>query len=286
MTLRNLLLWVLQITLLLGLGVLGHQTWLKDPLPQLSYSEILFHAKMSRDAYLPQEEIQRSYGPSTVYQEFPTSQISAFYVKQGEFFHLAVRGTDNFKNVLYDVRVAPHRVEDIPVHRGFEKAAREVYDWIRATLPTGSPLYLTGHSLGGAVAVLLSEALLQDGYRVLRCFTYGQPKVTTVEGLPAFRHLPLLRVVHAQDPIPTLPPSVNLLKGIGEYRHFGPEIRVSESGEVSYYAEHNTEVLSAYSFWDNLFHLSLEDHRVTKYVQALSEVIIRQNSANPSALAQ
>ncbi len=70
---------------------------------------------------------------------------------------------------------------------------------------------LTGHSLGGAEAVILAMYLKTEGWKVSRVVTFGQPKVTDADGSKRFRDLPVLRVVNANDSVPLVPPlEVNL----------------------------------------------------------------------------
>jgi hypothetical protein len=89
-------------------------------------------------------------------------------------------------------------------------------------------LYVTGHSLGGAMAVLFSlsvagnteERAIADKLRAV--YTFGQP-MTTGEPLPeAARAVAqkLFRYVNARDPVPALPPVA-----WGRFSHFGHEYR-------------------------------------------------------------
>ncbi len=98
------------------------------------------------------------------------------------------------------------------VHRGFKEAVDGLYAQIRPQLDPDFDIYVAGHSLGGAIAVLTAAHIRMDsalGPRLRRCFTVGQPKVTNQEGAEALRalRLPLLRVVNNLDPVPRVPPA-------------------------------------------------------------------------------
>ncbi len=79
-------------------------------------------------------------------------------------------------------------------------------------------LYVTGHSLGGAMAVLFALTSTQPALRAV--YTYGQPMVvlgspsvrTDAPGQRIFRH------VLARDPVPALPPA-----SFGTFSHVGSE---------------------------------------------------------------
>jgi hypothetical protein len=39
--------------------------------------------------------------------------------------------------------------------------------------------------------------LIEDGYQVEKCITFGQPKVTDQKGAEMCQHLPLLRIINS-----------------------------------------------------------------------------------------
>ncbi len=98
-------------------------------------------------------------------------------------------------------------------------------------------LYVTGHSLGGAMAVLFSSMLVMSenekyqelAARLRAVYTFGQPMVGgesyTKAAAEAFaeRRIPVLRYVYKRDPIPHLPPDI-----LGDYVHFGQEYRLGD----------------------------------------------------------
>jgi hypothetical protein len=95
------------------------------------------------------------------------------------------------------------------VHSGFLSAFAEVSDWlddVACARAPGQALWLTGHSLGGALATLAAAHLGRDEVQGL--YTYGSPRVgdaafTSV--LPRSAHL---RFVHRQDWVATVPPAL------------------------------------------------------------------------------
>ena len=146
---------------------------------------------------------------------------------------LSIRGTRNFKNLrtVVQTRYIYDELLGINIHSGFfsvYEAIREDYvEWacaqenkrVRArvrgsegsALPLIAPevMEVTGHSLGGAVACLLSAALRVKGFTVNRVTTFGMPKFTDMIG--SMRMLFLLedidfeRVQHVYDPIGRVP---------------------------------------------------------------------------------
>ena len=97
------------------------------------------------------------------------------------------------------------------VHRGFQRAYLAVRDALHAAVAEeagGERLYLTGHSLGAALATIAAVDLAEAQDRPVTLVTFGSPRV----GSPAFVQLARQRlqqswlVTQRGDPVPYLPP--------------------------------------------------------------------------------
>lgn len=179
---------------------------------------------------------------------------------------IAVRGSDNLTNWLADFKYieqpfTKHFAQQdlaIDLHCGFRQAADEVLQTIEMHLQQDYQTRITGHSLGGAVAVILMMFLKNEGYLIEKCITFGQPKVTNHVGVQQCQHLPLLRVINQQDSVPLVPPStaLNLLRG--GYAHFGSEVQL-ESDTYIYREAHDNRNLPSDSFWERVFHVVTQE---------------------------
>ncbi|HEY6099136.1 MAG TPA: lipase family protein [Anaeromyxobacter sp.] len=187
---------------------------------------------------------------------------TAFLVQSrcGRVVILAYRGTEpqNLGNWLGDADVGsessllPVR-EGLPqprVHAGFHLNVRATWWGVLEELTRAvqgrslfdpaqqvenplEALYVTGHSLGGAMALLFALALAGGGKhraiaeRLRAVYTYGQPMAVCAPlprwvdevGSRVFRH------VRARDPIPALPPAQ-----WGPFVHVGQEFRFQDGG--------------------------------------------------------
>ena len=108
---------------------------------------------------------------------------------------------------------SPRRVGE--VHRGCNQAFLSVETQIRQHLKElfGIPLYITGHSLGGALATLATWYISADA--LAACYTFGSPRVGD-GGLTNHFRTPIYRIVNGADPVPFVPPAtaaVDFVKG-------------------------------------------------------------------------
>ena len=133
---------------------------------------------------------------------------------------VAFRGSSNLDNWIADLSFK--QVSAYPKCNGCEVHGGFYADWV-ALMPgivnetlrlhkeqPNAQLFVTGHSLGAALAVLAaSELHYTQGLTITAVYTYGEPRV----GNKAFKdfynqgtHLSW-RITHNKDPVPKLPPT-------------------------------------------------------------------------------
>lgn len=132
----------------------------------------------------------------------------------------AFAGTDPaaISNWITNLNVG-NRARDI--HRGFEDAVDAVWNDIAAALrPNTPPLFIAGHSLGGALAVIAAERLRRElKIEPAAIYTFGAPRVGTAGFAGAYNACGLgdrtYRLIHGLDIVPTLPPSALGFRHVG-----------------------------------------------------------------------
>lgn len=140
---------------------------------------------------------------------------------------ISVRGTINADNARTNISLYLKLDEDTGarLHQGFSAAAKRIFTELRPLLKTDYKIKTTGHSSGGAVAVILAMYLDVARFDVEQVITFGQPKVTNFSGAAKFQHLDILRVVTPLDPVPLLPPFDPLdIDNVEIYWHAGREV--------------------------------------------------------------
>jgi hypothetical protein len=139
------------------------------------------------------------------------------------FTILVFRGTSQLRDWATNLRAIPSRwPPGGRVHRGFRRAFVRVWHPLRTALAQlDGPLFCTGHSLGGALATLAASAL-----RPRAAVTFGAPRTGDAAFAAALAGVPLHRVVHGADVVPSLPPEGELFG----FRHAGELHRIGAPG--------------------------------------------------------
>lgn len=134
--------------------------------------------------YLPAAELQTAAAamvPNAKVTTIARGDYQAIVIDAPEARFVGFRGTDNFRNWLANVKFAPTTTDWGAVHTGFNDGFHALWphveDALEASDDAGSPIWLTGHSLGGALAVLAAVRLTDANRNVAGVITFGQPPV-------------------------------------------------------------------------------------------------------------
>jgi len=148
-----------------------------------------------------------------------STDTQAYITHNDELILIAVRGTQQPADFLRDADALQVPFEEGvgQVHRGFYGAAKKTAAFVTSYLDrfyAGQKLLICGHSLGGAVALLLSEMLRRrpEGY-TLQLYTYGAPRAADATFTKNAEALVHYRMVNHNDPIPSVPGSWMNTKG-------------------------------------------------------------------------
>ncbi|MCA3554767.1 lipase family protein [Aestuariivirga sp.] len=232
-------------------------------------------AKRAKAAYATPAAIRAGY-PKTVRVATPGGRDVQYFIERDDkakVQYITVRGTtdDTTLREDFDTRVRSDRATKIPVHSGFDLDARAVWEDAQPHLRKGYRTYVVGHSLGGAVAAILGVYMIEDGYKVDKIHTYGQPRFTTSDGVKQLGFLPLLRVVDENDLVPLLPPGMMGSKKYGRYEHVGPEVILLEGPDYVYLPGPVATELSYGEFWRDLHVADLKDHNLDNYIRRIED---------------
>ena len=245
-----------------------------------------FLACVSKCAYEESGDWIERLGLRNKITSFTCGHFHAFVALLDKGTVLAFRGTQNIGNCLTDADSLLVSQPPYPgrVHCGFATAVDKVWPQVRGLLGRPSrtrPLWLTGHSLGAAMATLASVRLTHEGYKVRAVYTYGSPRA----GDRLFRDsycLANYRFVNNNDLVPHLP-----FRWC--YKHAGKLRLVDHEGELSEeqavwkakkrsLADKAKQVQRAHCHTSGLLHAFcdfdwLVDHHLDKYLDAIRKIL-------------
>ncbi len=150
-----------------------------------------------------------------------------YVATRGTEIHVTFRGTRSADEWLADVNYPQVIVGWLDrggrVYQGFDGIYRAIRQPLLATVNTllGAGTYrsihVTGHSLGGALAVMAAAELAQRTGLPVEMYSFGAPRVGDPEFVARYRELVGVswRIANVHDPVPGLPPRevVNLEDG-------------------------------------------------------------------------
>ncbi len=172
-----------------------------------------------------------AYAAATVFDQATDTQ--ALVELNGGVVVVAFRGSSSARDFVQDVKARREELvwslNDSPaeVHAGFlqsfEAVTVSVVQQVRELLDglADPKVYITGHSLGGALAILCALEFHRQGLPVAGVFTFGQPRVGNKTFAVIYNEAlkdVTFAMVNEGDPVPLLP---TLLMG---YRDCGHEV--------------------------------------------------------------
>lgn len=239
----------------------------------------LWLAEFSRLIYRRSNEVASHSGPSrmdflrpqglTESEFFTDGKTQAALIESERFSVLVFRGTepqrlreDFFTDARFRLRTWDGPGE---VHTGFRDAFESVWSQMKdRNVVLKPPLFITGHSLGGALAALATARCRSQNIPVVATYTFGAPRVGSESFAIASATSALYRVVNDRDIAPRLPPFL-----IG-YRHTSKLAKIDHSGTLHFhdnFEDHIDFELSILPVEDIL------DHHPASYVTVLRHAI-------------
>jgi len=213
--------------------------------------------------------------------------------ESADYLILAFRGTASIRNWITDSefeRVNLVACEDgsiSKVHKGFERALNSVWERIYARLGGSQvfnvqnckPIFVTGHSLGGALAILAALTLHRNGFQVAQVYTFGQPRVGNGDFKRRYEKFlgnRTFRVVYEEDIVARVP---HLPAWHDPYRHVGTEVFLPAISGEAPLIDPSIWSLLASDVWGiyRAFCISkfagaidpIQDHHINNYTSAL-----------------
>lgn len=234
-------------------------------------------AKIADITYLdtPESLIKfKSLGFSGKVSYFDNDGAQAYGLRYKNIHVLSFRGTEPTKinDLLADAKAWRSKSDSIgKVHSGFkhevDKIWPEIAKWIEPAVLKGEQIYVTGHSLGAAMATIATSRFPDSTI----CYNYGSPRVGGPRFVKRFNSTyELHRFVNNNDAVCRVPPA---LVGI-MYKHVGNQHYINTYGNIrnaTAWQRLKDRFRGYRQAWKKReFFDSLYDHSMKKYVKRIA----------------
>lgn len=148
-------------------------------------------------------------------QKKPDIDTQCFVMENDENIVVVFRGSNSIEDWLANFQAVsnPGPLKNTKAHEGFQDALYPAVIQLTKLVDLANDgskkLWLTGHSLGGALASLYAGMLIENGYAVYGIYTYASPRPANgkfEDKLNAKVIGPHYRVVNHGDIVPHVPP--------------------------------------------------------------------------------
>jgi hypothetical protein len=137
------------------------------------------------------------------------------------------RGTKSAIDFMRDAMFLPTHSDELDswIHEGFLKAGRIITHRLWHYIDIKMPVYLNGHSYGGAFMTVVAAFMVRFGLKPAGLVTQGCPRVGGRSLGKVLAHVPIRRMVMPGDVVPMVPfPPI--------FHHVGKPIRLPIPGPL------------------------------------------------------
>lgn len=207
------------------------------PINQTKFTEQAYlFARLSRLAYKDLDQVEEEFAQLGFNARFFNINGSqAYLLTNAHDLVVVCRGTQpsEFADIAADLdaRMVPSSTGTGHVHAGFKRSVDNIWPELEGLLKEYGKtrtIWCTGHSLGAAMATLLSYRLqrTEDCPNPQALFTYGSPRVGNKKYIKAIENIGLLhfRFVNNADIVARVP--------VWPYRHFGGMYYMNHYGNL------------------------------------------------------
>ena len=218
---------------------------------EVRWTDIHWYANLAANVYKSVEKINAAYEKDFKIYTNEINEIRYIVLTDDstKSHYVAIRGTSNSHNAMQDINFFKDKSKrlGINIHTGFHRTSEMIADDLLSRLDKAYKVCVTGHSLGGADAVIVSWYLDYANFNVEECVTFGQPKVTDSHGIRTMRDkIKLTRVVNETDVVPLVPPTGTHRH---RYAHSGTLIKLLDQGKFCHLPEPDSLNFGVNSFW-------------------------------------
>ncbi len=237
-------------------------------------------AQGAPDSNAIKEKLQALDADFKAVDGFDAKSSQGIVVRHEHYIVAAFRGTDEPADWLDNINALSMEGPIGRVHNGFQKALMDIWPGMKSRIRAHRrdavgrhlPLWLTGHSLGGAMATLAAAELIQADEPFFGVYTYGQPRVGdrgfarvfNVEAKSRF-----FRFQNNNDIVTRVPARLMNYSHVGSFVYISAEMQLS--WDIGRWYQFLDAVKGAIDDIGDIGLDGVKDHNIDKYIQGIDQ---------------
>ena len=247
----------------------------------------LVYQKTSNINQMPDEEgilaaLKEKDADFKTVKGYDKNSAQAMLVEHERYMCMVFRGTNEPADWLDNLSVQKELVLFGEFHKGFWRSVEDVWqiydDYLELCAEKKRPLFITGHSLGGAMANIAAARLIHIDAPFSSVYTFGQPRALKPETARIFNvgtKLQYFRFCNNNDIVTRVPAR------IFGYSHTGTFLYITEDKEIhtdiGYWNRFIDQCSGAMSALTEPGVDHIADHDINKYISAIDKWNIRDD---------
>jgi len=242
----------------------------------------LVYTKISVDNQMPDEdeileELKKIDSDFESVSGFDKNSAQAVIIEHKDFICWAFRGTNELVDWIDNLNAFSIKQLFGEFHKGFWNSVEDIWSglWEKQNELQNQnkrPLFITGHSLGGAMATIAAARLINEDIPFSAVYTFGQPRAMTRDTSLIFNSECKSRYFrfHNNDDIVTrVPARVMGFSHIGSYLYITNEMEIHR--EVGFWFRFIDNIPLNLSDLKANFIDGIKDHNMDNYILAVEK---------------
>lgn len=205
------------------------------------------------------------------------NSAQAVLIEHQDYFCLAFRGTDEIADWLDNINVFSEKVLFGEFHRGFWSSLDDVWkplfeEYQALRQEKRRPLFLTGHSLGGAMAAVAAAKLIHEDRPFTSAYTFGQPRTMTLATARIFNveaKSKFFRFQNNNDIVTRIPARLMGYSHVGSYLYISEEKKLYN--DPGFWLRFLDSIDGVVSDFGNKKLDAIADHNMDNYLEAVNK---------------
>lgn len=196
-------------------------------------------------------------------------------IEHESYYCMVFRGTNQKEDWLDNLKAFPVKQLFGEFHRGFWQSVQDVWDvlynaYSQANAQRPKPLFITGHSLGGAMAAIAAARFIQNDEPFVSVYTFGQPRAMTRDTASIFNvecKSRFYRFNNNNDLVTRVPARVMGYSHVGTYLHIASDGVIHQ--EIGFWYKFLDSCQDALKDFGELGLDGVKDHSMESYIAAV-----------------